>query len=87
MKLTLAVALSIACVAGSACAQPATPGPEAKALHEAVLKRCAADQKKFCSGLQGKQGHDCMAANLPKASQACQAAIARMAHASSGRAN
>lgn len=59
-------------------AAQAQPTPDVKTLHEAVLKACAADQKKFCVGREGKEGHDCMAANLPKASQACQDAIAKM---------
>jgi hypothetical protein len=89
MKLTLLAALGVAAIAGATAAmsqpppaRPASPAQspsaEMNALHEAVLKSCAADQKKFCDGKEGKEGHDCMAANLPKASQECQAAIAKM---------
>jgi hypothetical protein len=46
------------------------------ALHDAVLKACAADQQKFCAGKEGQEGHMCMEKALPNASAACQQAIA-----------
>jgi hypothetical protein len=87
MKFTLLAVLGVAAIAGATAAlsQPPSPrpaSPEAQAqmnaLHDAVLKNCDADQKKFCAGKEGKEGHDCMAANLPKATPECQAAIAKM---------
>lgn len=90
MKL-IAVTLfgATAVFAAAAMAQPPaaparptqTASPQANALHDAVLKNLAADQKKFCDGKEGKEGHDCMAANLSKASKECQAAIANMSRA------
>jgi hypothetical protein len=88
MKLTLLAAFGVTAIAVATAAmsqpppaapsQSQAPSPQMTALHDAVLKNCAADQKKLCDGKEGKEGHDCMAANLPKASQECQAAIAKM---------
>jgi hypothetical protein len=78
MKLILTLILGAASIAGAVLAESPAQNPEVQALHEAVLKNCAADHEKFCHGLEGRDGHNCMEQNLPKASKSCQDAIANM---------
>ena len=50
------------------------------AAREAMRKACDPDMKKLCPGQEGREAFMCLRENTPKASAACQAAIAKMPH-------
>jgi multidrug efflux system membrane fusion protein len=57
-----------------------TMTPEMQAAREAMHKACDPDMKKLCPGQEGREAFMCLRENTPKASAACQAAIAKMPH-------
>jgi membrane fusion protein, multidrug efflux system len=54
--------------------------PEVQAAREAMRKACDPDMKKLCPGQEGRDASMCLRQNTPKASAACQAAMAKMPH-------
>jgi hypothetical protein len=58
--------------------------PELQAAREARDKACAADSKKLCPGLEGREASMCLRENVAKTSKACQDASAKMRGLMSG---
>ena len=52
--------------------------PEVQAARDARDKACAADSKKLCPGLEGREASMCLRQNADKTSKACQDASAKM---------
>jgi multidrug efflux system membrane fusion protein len=75
------------CPAAGAGGQPGASGfafsPEMMAAREAMRQACAADFQKLCAGMSGRDAFMCIRQNQAKASQSCQAAIAKMPRPSS----
>lgn len=86
MKLKALIVLGAFAAAGAAYAQPPAgggyngPTPEMRAARQAAMQACAADAKTLCGGKMGRDMMMCMRENMPKASQPCQDAFAKLPH-------
>jgi hypothetical protein len=49
-----------------------------QAARAAMMQACGPDLQKLCPGQEGREASMCLRENSAKASQACQAALAKM---------